>query len=74
MSDAPARKDFAAIKQMKAVMGKYFRELAGAPKPDERRPGAPAWDLPSCCEPWASTSTFRKTTGPCWAPPGWPPT
>jgi benzoyl-CoA reductase/2-hydroxyglutaryl-CoA dehydratase subunit BcrC/BadD/HgdB len=32
MSDAPARKDFASIKQMKAVMAKHFGDLAQAPE------------------------------------------
>ena len=74
MSDAPARKDFAAIKQMKAVMGKHFGDLAQGPKQGERRPGAPVSGRPSCCGPWALTSTFPRTTGPCWEPRGWPPT
>jgi benzoyl-CoA reductase/2-hydroxyglutaryl-CoA dehydratase subunit BcrC/BadD/HgdB len=32
MASAPERKDFAANKQMKAIMGKYFQELAQGPE------------------------------------------
>lgn len=32
MASAPERKDFAANKQMKAIMGKYFQELAQGPQ------------------------------------------
>ncbi len=36
MSAAPERKDFAAIKQMKQVMGKHFGDLAQGPAGREK--------------------------------------